>query len=229
MLEAVKRQKIRDIVAEQLEAYIVDQRFKPGDRLPSETALAAQFGVSRLTVREATKALEFFGLVESKPGVGLTVGRINFRRMTKFLEYDPALWDATTVQLVETRLIIEVGILPHVIRRMREDPTVYDALCKINEQLRQTRDLVHWVERDIALHHLLIESSGLTPLLAINELLTVFFQRFRENVVKADWQKGIESHQRILDALRDGHLEIACDEMTRHVRSHLPQDQRPEA
>jgi DNA-binding FadR family transcriptional regulator len=50
--------------------YIVDASLKPGDRLPTETELAARFGVSRLSLREATKALELLGIVEARPGKG---------------------------------------------------------------------------------------------------------------------------------------------------------------
>ncbi len=46
----------------------------PGDRLPTENQLAETFGISRLSVCEATKTLEFFGIIDSKSGVGLTVG-----------------------------------------------------------------------------------------------------------------------------------------------------------
>ena len=61
-------------MAEKLTAFITSQGLKPGDRLPTEHELAASFGVSRLSLREATKALEFLGIVEAKPGCGLSVG-----------------------------------------------------------------------------------------------------------------------------------------------------------
>lgn len=221
MIEAVQRRKVRDVVADRLKAFIADQGFKPGDRLPTETALAALFGVSRVTLREATKALEFFGLLESKPGVGLTVGSVNFLKITEYLRFNPTLQDATPVQLVDARLVIEVGVLPHVIRRMREDPAVYESLNRINDDLRHTADLERWFERDIAFHRRLVECSGVSPLLAFNDLLMVFFQRFQEGLKKGDLKGGVARHQRILDLLRDGQLSAACDELTPHIQGHL--------
>jgi len=61
-------------VSEQIKQFIIERKLMPGDRLPTENQLAETFGISRLSVREATKTLEFLGIVESKTGVGLTVG-----------------------------------------------------------------------------------------------------------------------------------------------------------
>lgn len=45
----------------------------PGDRLPTETKLAEQYGVSRPTVRAALRELESHGLVRTQHGVGTFV------------------------------------------------------------------------------------------------------------------------------------------------------------
>ena len=65
MLESVERSKLRDVVTTRLKSYIVNENLKPGDRLPTETELANRFGVSRLSLREATKSLEFLGILEA--------------------------------------------------------------------------------------------------------------------------------------------------------------------
>ena len=56
-----------------------------------KTQLAETLGISRLSLREATKALEFLGIVESKTGVGLTVGRIDMGRVTEHLGFHTGL------------------------------------------------------------------------------------------------------------------------------------------
>src|SRR5262245_34337270 len=119
MLEAVGRPKIRDVVAERLKSYIVESNLKPGDRLPTESDLARRFGVSRLSLREATKSLEFLGIVHSKPGLGLTVGSVNMTRVTEYLGFHPALHDVAPRELIDTRILIETGVLPQVAARMK--------------------------------------------------------------------------------------------------------------
>jgi DNA-binding FadR family transcriptional regulator len=221
MLETVKRDKIRDVVATRLRTYIADEKLKPGDRLPTEGELASQFGVNRLTIREATKALEYLGIVEAKPGRGLSVGHVRLERVTECLGFHPALQTAAPEELIGTRIVIETGVLPYVIREMERDDAVYHRLNEINDQLRRATDLQTWVQLDIAFHRRLVESSGLAPLLAFNDLLTIFFQKFRESVKMASRQAGVASHQRLIDALRAGQLAEACEAMRAHVESHL--------
>jgi len=73
-LKALPRSKIRGQAAEQIKVLIDSEQLIPGDRLPTESELAKTLGISRLSVREATRALEYLGIVEVKTGVGLTVG-----------------------------------------------------------------------------------------------------------------------------------------------------------
>ncbi len=220
MLDSVPRAKLRDLVAERLKAFIVERNLQPGDRLPTESELAARFGVSRLSLREATKSLGFLGILEATPGRGLTVGRVNMERVTEYLGFHPALHDVSPEVLIDTRVLIEAGVLPHVAERMRHDPSLYETLSAINADLRHARSLARWCELDIAFHHELIRSSGLTPLMAFSDLLAVFFRRFRESVKKAEWTHGIDSHQTILDSLKAGRVRDADRELRAHIESH---------
>lgn len=220
MLQTVERSKIRDVVATRLKSYITDENLKPGDRLPTENELATQFGVSRLSLREATKSLEFLGIVEAKPGRGLTVGRVNMERVTEYLGFHPALHDVSPDELIDTRVVVETGVLPRVAELMKRDRSIYVRLNEINDNLRQARSLQRWVELDIAFHRELLAASGLSPLMAFADVLVVFFQRFRESVKKAEWKDGIESHQQIIDALQSGRVREADQCLRAHIESH---------
>ena len=48
-------------VAERLKEYILEQKLKSGDKLPTETTLAREMNVARSTVREAIKRCESLG------------------------------------------------------------------------------------------------------------------------------------------------------------------------
>lgn len=55
-------------VVRQIQDAIFRGDFRPGDKLPPERELIAQFGVSRVTVRESARILETYGVVEIRPG-----------------------------------------------------------------------------------------------------------------------------------------------------------------
>lgn len=220
MLDLVERRKLSDVVVDRIKEFIVENDLKPGDRLPTEHALAERFGVSRVSLREATKALGYLGILEAKPGRGLTVGRVDGGTFKACLNVNPALHGLEPEQFIDTRLIIEVGVVPYVARRMAEDPTIYERLDSINRELNQARELSRFIELDCAFHGQLVAASGLAPLIAFNDLFQVFFQRFRESVRRGEWKGGIAGHQRIIDALRKGSTRVAADELRVHIESH---------
>ncbi|WP_108257976.1 GntR family transcriptional regulator [Mangrovicoccus ximenensis] len=60
-------------IAEELKAEILAGRYRPGEKLPTETDLARRFGVNRHTLRRAVAALAEAGLVRSQRGSGIFV------------------------------------------------------------------------------------------------------------------------------------------------------------
>jgi GntR family transcriptional repressor for pyruvate dehydrogenase complex len=69
----VKQRKISDIIMQQLEGMILEGSFKAGQKLPPERELAAQFEVSRPSVREAIQKLVARGVLFSRHGGGTYV------------------------------------------------------------------------------------------------------------------------------------------------------------
>jgi DNA-binding FadR family transcriptional regulator len=68
--DKVRRVRSFDDVVEQLREAIYSGRIRPGQRLPGERRLCAEFGVGRPTLREALRSLEAVGLIEVRPGKG---------------------------------------------------------------------------------------------------------------------------------------------------------------
>ncbi|PIE00939.1 MAG: transcriptional regulator LldR [Thiothrix nivea] len=66
----MKKVRIAEQIAQQLEAMISRDNLQPGDRLPAERKLAEQLGVSRPSLREAIQMLNSRGLLYSRQGGG---------------------------------------------------------------------------------------------------------------------------------------------------------------
>jgi GntR family transcriptional repressor for pyruvate dehydrogenase complex len=141
-------------------------------------------------------------------------------RLTEHLSFHAGLLEADPQQLIDSRVILETGVLPHVARRMKDDPAIEVRLRELVEQFRSARDLKTFIAIDIQFHRSLLEASGLQPLVAFGDLLHVFFQRFRESVKKAGWKEGVESHRRLVDHLTAGRLDAATAELRKHIESH---------
>jgi GntR family phosphonate transport system transcriptional regulator len=62
-------------IADAIAADIGGRALKPGERLPTETALAARFGVNRHTVRQALGHLQDRGVIQVEQGRGTFVAR----------------------------------------------------------------------------------------------------------------------------------------------------------
>src|ERR1041384_7586826 len=60
-------------VVEQISGSIRQGLLKPGEKLPTESSMMAQHGVSRTVVREAISHLQASGLVQTRHGIGTFV------------------------------------------------------------------------------------------------------------------------------------------------------------
>src|SRR5512146_1704225 len=98
-------------IAEQIRTAILTGKIKAGDRLSPERELAEQFGVSRVTVRDALRSLEAMGLIEVKVGarggafVTAPTGSVVAQTMSDMM----MMAVLSPEDIVEARLIVELG------------------------------------------------------------------------------------------------------------------------
>jgi len=218
-IESVSKPKKSEIVAAKIRDYIVAHDLNPGDRLPTEGELALRFGVSRVSVREATQALGFLGILEAAPRRGLTVGQISMKRLSRYLGFHFAVGNYPVDELIETRVVVETGGLRHVAEQMKRDKSIYAHLHELNDQLRRAHGSREWIRGETRFHCALVAASGLRGLSAFNDLLQVFFQRFRKDFPPPQWGLAVDSHQQIIDGLRDGNHDLARILLIEHIES----------
>jgi GntR family transcriptional regulator len=69
----MSRPKLHEQARRRIERLIADRAIKPGTQLPTETELASELFVSRITIRSALKILEQEGKIERAAGRGTIV------------------------------------------------------------------------------------------------------------------------------------------------------------
>ena len=102
------RRAFEEIVG-QIRQELTERRLRPGDRLPAERLLAARFGVSRNTLREALRSLENSGLLRLRKGAagGAFVSESNGEAMVTGLHDMFRLGSIEPEALTEARVAIE--------------------------------------------------------------------------------------------------------------------------
>ena len=117
-LKNLKSESVVQQVINCLTDGIVSGQLKPGDRLPTEPELAAQLGVARTSVREATKILAYMGVLESRRSEGTFVSSGFKESMIDPMVYGIILGRGRDFDsLIELRELIEVGIMRLAIRK----------------------------------------------------------------------------------------------------------------
>lgn len=178
------------VVHDHLRELITSEKLKPGDQIPTEEALAAQFGFSRPTVNKAVRALELEGLVTAAvAGVGRAVRSKDLItwNLTKFelgaYSDDPInridQWESDAhADGWETRQVVasveEMEAPPEVARYMECRPGTrllrrrrlrFVRKPQVPEQLAMVADT--WTPLDIAN----LEIDGVAPLRAANNVV----------------------------------------------------------
>ena len=127
-----------DIVVDEMISLIAKGRYKEGDKLPNESQFTEQFGVSRITIREAFKKLNTLGIVEIRQGNGTIVKNIGLGTLFRPLLSSIALNELGIIQLYDARLFVEVGNA-RLAARFRTDEEVNE-LQRIVDEMRENYD-----------------------------------------------------------------------------------------
>ena len=114
------------------------QGLKPGDPLLTEQEMVERFGVSRSVVREATKALDFLGIINAVPRRGMVLDDFDFDRVSEYFGFHFALSDYPREKLLKARVVIETGALFYTMEEMKKNPALYPQLRRLAEAAPKT-------------------------------------------------------------------------------------------
>jgi DNA-binding FadR family transcriptional regulator len=111
MFTPVRQSRASGEIVSQIERAIFAAELRTGDRLQSERELAEQFGVSRITVRDALRVLEARGLIHVKVGAmgGAFVADANTDRVAESISTYIRLKRMTLSELAEARTVVEAA------------------------------------------------------------------------------------------------------------------------
>lgn len=214
-------QELSVIAAKRLRGMIIEKEMQSGDRLPSESALGEMFGVSRSTVREAIKLLTAENVVEIQrgkgtfvtvqPGVGKDPLGLEFTNQKRLL-----------TNLLETRMMIEPQIA--YLAAQRANQANIDQLAQIIDKIQAAgSNKGNHTPYDVAFHKAVAECTQNDVLYRILPIICESIQEgyFKTANVPGSYERAIQSHFNIFQAIVNKDPEAAKNETEKHLRQTM--------
>lgn len=206
-------------LVQQIQRLMAEQGLKPGDKVPAQRELAATFGASRPTVREAVLQLEAMGLIRVEPARGAFVTEAFGRPAIDVSEWSFAERFSQT-EIYQLRFALE-GCTVRLAARNASNHDL-ERLIALNEAMRKAIAAARYrdaMENDFNLHLAIAEIAGNR---AIKDILALYrpiiTQTQRPPISEPDrLGEAYREHDAILRALgrRDG--ETAAVAMRHHI------------
>jgi GntR family transcriptional regulator, transcriptional repressor for pyruvate dehydrogenase complex len=223
MFNVVRINKAPQLIISQIRKQIFEGKLLPGDKLPSERKLMEQFNVSKQTLREALRALEFIGLVEIIKGNtgGACIAEIDSQIALELLADFLYFKKLSMYQLTEARRLIE----PYAAEIAATTITAADKkrLKDLIDQVRKEYDSGNYTKQlynnDLEFHCVITNSTKNPLLMLMVDFIESLMSDAKSlvNMKKNMMLSILEAHERIYRAIDKGNAGLARQEMSKHI------------
>ena len=214
----IPRTTLTESAFEQLISYVVNGSWKPGDRIPPERELCQQLGIARTSLREALKAMELVGMLDSRVGDGTFVCA-----RSEFLSR-PLLWAFTGTDHAELRDIMEARLLlEQDLAGLAAERATTGEVDKIGDAVRMMRASidsgVSILDADLAFHLAVAEAAHNEVLRNAVQLLRNLMRQwiYLKLLIPDVPAKVLRRHEAIYAAIRRRDSEAARKAMWKHL------------
>lgn len=202
----IPRQSLPSAVADKLREQIIRGEIPEGAQLRQD-AIATQYQVSRIPVREALRQLDAEGLIAIVPNRGAIV---------------PALSPSDIQELFSIRALLEPEVLklsiPHL---TEEDFAEADAvLNRFVSELERQEHVSAWGRLNWQFHSILYSRANQPRFMAVIRNVNNSGERYTrlQLYLTHGVQRANEEHHRILEFCRARNISAACDLLREHIR-----------
>lgn len=207
--------KASDVVVAAIRQRIVSERLPVGTKLPSELELMDEYGLGRVTVREALRILERDGLIDVRrgPSGGIFVRHTEISQVSDTLALLFSFRDTTLGEFAEFRLQLE----PYVARLAAKHATKEqraELLASIGTEGEPSRTA------DV--HSLIASACGNDVFeLVLKSMHSSFVGHFRYDLITPEHVEATtRAHAKIVHAIVDGDGAAAERAMRRHLETY---------
>ena len=220
--DKIVRLKLSDQVFERLREMVASGELAPGDTVPSERALMAQFGVGRPAVREALQLMQSKGLITIAHGErsrvnALTAG-VAFNQLDDIAKLLLSSEPNNIDHLKQIRHILELG----TVRLAAQKCTAEDAneLADLIEfQREKLGDAEGFMKADVAFHARVAQIAGNPLIHTITEMMLTWLFEYHSTLLlwSGREETTLAEHSEIVQHLRANAADEAVSAMENHL------------
>jgi GntR family transcriptional repressor for pyruvate dehydrogenase complex len=214
----VQKTKIYKDIVEQLKRFILSGRLQEGHRLPTERELANQFGVSRVSVRQALTVLYEMGLVEGRPGGGTFVNQAIRERILTPITASLLAEKELLEEPLEVRKLIEPEITRlAALRATARNIKEMERILRLQE--KQARANLPITEEDTLFHEEIAKCTGNSILIKLVQSLHHHLKASRHQSLIAPGgnERSMDDHRKIFAAIAAKDSQAAYKSMVDHL------------
>lgn len=225
----IRAPKTAELIATQLRRQVVRGELTPGQNLPPELALMAQFGVSRPTLREAFRILETESLIEVRRGSrgGARVVAPDLSVAARYVGLLLQVGGTTISDVHEARAVLEPACARKLAERADPDDVAALRACagELTEALESPDPAVLAV-LTYRFHELVLSRSGSRTLAVQAGVLRDIVETHTAQTVSRSWhqpqtvgnfRRVVKSYLRLADLVEAGDAAAA----EQHWRNHM--------
>src|SRR3954471_17371379 len=221
---ATARWDASEQIAMEIRRYLEREGLQPGDRIGTEQELAAEFGVSRPTLREALRLLASSHLIRVGRGraggifVARTPGEGMGRNVSESISTMLATESTSMRELLDARMFLEVPLAGLAARNADQD-TADQLEAQIAAAEKHRPGTEPFNSADTRFHQILAEAAGNDLLLAFTGwILEVLQPRLVERIAEhVEGKHILKQHRDILRAVRRNQPAAAERAMSAHL------------
>ncbi len=201
----IPRQSLSAAVVERLTEKILSGELREGEQLRQD-AIATEFQISRIPVREALSHLAAEGLITIVANRGAVVS---------------ALSPSEIMELFETRAVLECYMLRCAIPNMKEDEfkRAEDILRQYEQSLENDSEVKSWGRWNWSFHSALYAPANRPVMLSFLKKLNINCDRYTRLhlVFTRDLHRAGQAHRELLDVCKTKDPELASAALWKHI------------
>jgi GntR family transcriptional repressor for pyruvate dehydrogenase complex len=228
LIRPIKKTRIAEEIADRIRVLILDGTLPPDRPLPGERLLAARFGVSRGSVRDAFRLLETIGLLETRHGQGTFPRELDVDRLVAPLASILTYRRDLREELLDVRRMFEPAVARVAAARASAEDLA-DLQRILDTQRRKLAAGGAAIVEDTAFHAVLARATRNRVVMRIMETLNNLLIESRKLTLKQKGrpERSIQGHEAVVAALRRRDADAAAEAMLEHIEQIANLLQRP--